>query len=142
MIALSVLIAADALRVSMPPKMYDFASTVQFMKMIRNYIADISPDHEIRWLHILTTLYNGQYKMHQQFVDMMREAMGDIAFQRVFAHNRDVMNSAVQFRTPFEEERPPRKSLEMISGVLAEVEIAIKREWPSRQAELSQKGIA
>lgn len=142
MIALSVLIAADALLVSMPPKMYDFASTVQFLKMIRGYIAEIAPDHQIRWLHILCSLYNRQYKSHKEFKDMMMVNMGDVPFERVFMHNRDVMNGAVGFRTPFEEEKPPRESLQMIESVLEEVEIAIKQEWPSKQADLLQKGIA
>lgn len=142
MIALSVLIAADALLVSAPPKMYDFASTVQFMKMIRGYIADIAPDHQIRWIHILCTLFNRQYKSHKEFKDLMKEKMGDVPFERVFMHNRDVMNGAIMFRTPFEEEKPPRESLQMIESVLEEVEIAIKQEWPSKQADLLQKGIA
>jgi hypothetical protein len=31
--------------------------------------------------------------------------------------------------------------LEMLNGVFAEIELSILREWPSKGAELSQRGI-
>jgi hypothetical protein len=71
----------------------------------------------------------------------MRACFGDSVFQRVFFHSSAVINSAAQFTTPYEQVKPDRAVLEMLDGVFAEIELAILREWPSKAAELGQRGI-
>jgi chromosome partitioning protein len=140
-ISLNVLIAADALLVPAAAKMFDFSSTVQFFRMIRNYVAQLAPDKTYRWISVLTTLYDQRYDSQKQFVDVMRACFGESVFQRVFFHSAEVINASAQFVGPYEVAKPNRKVLEMMDGVFGEIELAILREWPSKRAELNAKGI-
>jgi chromosome partitioning protein len=140
-ISLNVLVAADALVVPTAAKMFDFSSTVQFFRMIRTYVAQLAPEKNYRWISVLTTLFDQRYDSQRQFVDVMRACFGESVFQRVFFHAAEVINASAQFIGPYEQIKPNRKVLEMMDGVFGEIELAILREWPSKQAALNAKGI-
>lgn len=140
-ISLNVLIAADALLVPTAAKMFDFSSTVQFFRMIRNYVAQLAPEKSYRWISVLTTLYDQRYDSQRQFVDVMRACFGESVFQRVFFHSAEVINASAQFVGPYELAKPNRRVLEMMDSVYGEIELAIMREWPSKRSILSARGI-
>lgn len=141
MISINVLMSADALLVPSAARMFDFSSTVQFFRMVHAYIAQLDPNKSYRWISVLTTLFDRRYESQKQFFEVMRACFGESVFQRVFFHSSAVINSAAQFTTPYEQSKPDRAVLEMLNGVFAEIELAILREWPSKAAELSQRGI-
>ncbi len=141
MISINVLLAADALLVPSAARMFDFSSTVQFFRMIQNYIGQIDPTKTYRWISVLTTLFDRRYESQKQFFEVMRACFGDSVFQRVFFHSSAVINAAAQFTTPYEQAKPDRAVLAMMSAVFEEVELSILREWPSKAAALSQRGI-
>jgi chromosome partitioning protein len=141
MISINVLLAADALLVPSAARMFDFSSTVQFFRMIQNYIGQIDPTKSYRWISVLTTLFDRRYESQKQFFEVMRACFGDSVFQRVFFHSSAVINAAAQFTTPYEQAKPDRAVLAMMSAVFEEVELSILREWPSKAAALSQRGI-
>lgn len=141
MISINVLMAADALLVPSAARMFDFSSTVQFFRMIHNYIGQIDATKTYRWISVLTTLFDRRYESQKQFFEVMRACFGESVFQRVFFHSSAVINAAAQFTTPFEQAKPDRAVLAMMSAVFEEVELAILREWPSKTAELNQRGI-
>lgn len=142
MISINVLLAADALVVPTAAKMFDFSSTVQFFRMMRNYINQLAPDKEYRWINVLTTLFDQRYESQKQFFEVMRTCFGDSVFQRVFFHSSEVINSAAQFVGSYEQPKPNRKVLEMLDAVFGEIELGILRGWPSKRAILNEKGIA
>ncbi|MGH8257066.1 MAG: AAA family ATPase [Steroidobacteraceae bacterium] len=141
MISVNVLLAADALLVPSAARMFDFSSTVQFFRMVHNYIGQLDPDKSYRWISVLTTLFDRRYESQKQFFEVMRACFGDSVFQRVFFHSSAVINSAAQFVTPYEQAKPDRHVLEMLDNVFAEIELSILREWPSKATALSQRGI-
>ncbi len=141
MISVNVLMAADALLVPSAARMFDFSSTVQFFRMVHNYIGQLDPEKSYRWISVLTTLFDRRYESQKQFFEVMRACFGDSVFQRVFFHSSAVINSAAQFITPYEQLKPDRQVLEMMDSVFAEIELSILREWPSKAAALSQRGI-
>ena len=141
MISINVLIAADSLIVPSAARMFDFSSTVQFFRMVRNYVGQIAPQKSYRWISVLTTLFDQRYESQKQFFEVMRTCFGDSVFQRVFFHSSEVINSAAQFLGPYEQPKPARRVLEMMDGVFGEIELAMLREWPSKRALLNQKGI-
>jgi chromosome partitioning protein len=141
-IAINVLMAADAVLVPTAPRMHDFSSTVQFFRMMRNYIGLIDPEKEYRWITVLTTMYVESYASHKQFVDVMRTCFRDEIFQHVFFHTTEIINSAVQYLGPYEQPKPNRKVLQMLDGMFGEIELRFLREWSSKRAALLQKGIA
>jgi chromosome partitioning protein len=142
LISINVLMAADALLVPTAPRMYDFTSTVQFFRMIHNYIGLIDPTKEYRWISVLTTLFDQRLASHKQFFDVMGACFGDGIFQHVFFQSSEIINSAVQYLGSYEQPKPNRKVLEMLDGVFGEIELRFLREWPSKRAALHEKGIA
>lgn len=141
MISVNVLMAADALLVPSAARMFDFSSTVQFFRMVHNYISQLDPEKSYRWIAVLTTLFDRRYESQKQFFEVMRACFGDSVFQRVFFHSSAVINSAAQFHTPYEQAKPDRQVLSMMNSVFEEVELAFLREWPSKAAELSARAI-
>jgi chromosome partitioning protein len=142
LISINVLLAADALLVPTAPRMYDFTSTVQFFRMVRNYISQIDTGKEYRWISVLTTLFDQRLVSHKQFFEVMQACFGDGILQHVFFQSSEIINSAVQYLGSYEQPKPNRKVLEMLDGVFGEIELRILREWPSKQAMLHEKGIA
>ena len=142
LISINVLLAADALLVPTAPRMYDFTSTVQFFRMVRNYISQIDQGKEYRWITVLTTLFDQRLVSHKQFFEVMQACFGDGILQHVFFQSSEIINSAVQYLGSYEQPKPNRKVLEMLDGVFGEVELRILREWPSKRAMLHEKGIA
>jgi chromosome partitioning protein len=142
LISINVLLAADALLVPTAPRMYDFTSTVQFFRMVRNYISQIDTTKEYRWISVLTTLFDQRLVSHKQFFEVMQACFGDGILQHVFFQSSEIINSAVQYLGSYEQPKPNRKVLEMLDGVFGEIELRILREWPSKRAMLHEKGIA
>jgi chromosome partitioning protein len=142
LISINVLLAADGLLVPTAPRMYDFTSTVQFFRMVRNYISQIDASKEYRWISVLTTLFDQRLVSHKQFFEVMQACFGDGILQHVFFQSSEIINSAVQYLGSYEQPKPNRKVLEMLDGVFGEIELRILREWPSKRAMLHEKGIA
>jgi chromosome partitioning protein len=142
MISINVLLAADALLVPTAPRMYDFSSTVQFFRMVHEYISRLDPDKEYRWISVLTTLFDQRLVSHKQFFEVMGTCFGDGIFQHVFFQSSEIINSAVQYLGSYEQPKPNRKVLEMLDGVFGEIELRVLREWPSKRTLLHKKGIA
>ena len=142
MISINVLMAADALLVPSAARMFDFSSTVQFFRMVHNYIGQIDPTKQYRWISVLTTLFDQRYESQKQFYEVMSSCFADSMFKRVFFHSSEVINSAVRFVGPYEQPKPNRKVLEMMDNVFGEIEVALLKEWPSKRAGLSERGIA
>jgi chromosome partitioning protein len=142
MISINVLMAADALLVPCAAKMFDFSSTVQFFRMVHNYIGRLDPEKSYKWISVLTTLFDRRYESQKQFVEVMRACFGESVFQRVFFHSSAVINAAAQFVTPYEQVKPDRQVLRMMDSVFEEVEVAFLREWPSKAAALVERGVA
>jgi chromosome partitioning protein len=142
LISINVLLAADGLLVPTAPRMYDFTSTVQFFRMVRNYISQIDSTKEYRWISVLTTLFDQRLASHKQFFEVMQACFGDGILQHVFFQSSEIINSAVQYLGSYEQPKPNRKVLEMLDGVFGEIELRILREWPSKRAMLHEKGIA
>lgn len=142
MISINVLMAADFLIVPCAARMFDFSSTVQFFRMVHNYIGQIDPNKTYRWISVLTTLFDRRYESQKQFFEVMRACFGDSLFQRVFLHSSAIINAAAQFNTPYEQAKPDRQVLQMMDAVFEDIESAILREWPSKASLLSQRGIA
>jgi chromosome partitioning protein len=141
MISINVLLAADALLVPTAPRMYDFTSTVQFFRMMRDYINQIDPSKEYRWISVLTTMYVERYASHEQFIDAMKECFSDNVFAHAFFHSTEIINSAVRYLGSYEQRKPSRKVLDMLDGMFGEIELKVLREWPSKRAALLKKGI-
>jgi chromosome partitioning protein len=141
MISINVLLAADVLLVPTPARMFDFASTVQFFRMIQSYIGQLDPEKSYRWIKVVTTLYMRSHQGQQQFVEVMRKCFGESLLQHVFLHSAAMANASALYQSPYEQQRPDRGVLTIMDGVFGELELALLREWPSKANELAARGV-
>jgi len=146
--ALMDLMAADALIIPTTAKMPDFASTVQFIRMGRQYIAQLDPNKDYLWRRVLITQFSRRGKhakdektLQEQFVEAMQGIFGEAKFQHVMHEAIEVQVAAATFTTPYEQPRPNKRVLTQLEHVFSEIELAIKRCWPSKADELIERGL-
>jgi chromosome partitioning protein len=141
MVSINVLMAADALLVPCPAKMFDFASTVQFFEMIQNYIGRLDPDKRYRWIKVMTTLFMRGHASQKQFFEVMQACFGDSLLQHVFFHTAGLANASAEYLSPYEQQRVDRALLGILDAVFGELELAFLREWPSKANALAARGV-
>lgn len=146
--ALMTLLAADALVIPTTAKMPDYASTVQFLRMGRDYISRLDPLKKYRWRQVLITQFSRRGKqskdektLQEQFVDAMTGIFGDAKFRHVMHEAVEVQTAAATFMTPYELVRPNRRILAQLNNVFGEIEVAIQRSWPSKADDLIARGL-
>jgi hypothetical protein len=91
---------------------------------------------------VLATMFDNGLDGHKQFFEVMGVCLGDSVFDRVVFNTSEIINSAVQYLTPYEQKKPNRKVLRMLDNVYGEIELKVLKEWPSKQALLNNQGIA
>lgn len=143
------LVAADALLIPTTAQMPDFASTAQFARMIRDYLKNIDPSKEFRWIQLLITKYSKRGKqsadektMQEKFYDVIRQIFKGSVFETVIYESNEIQNDAAIFSTPYEQETPNRRVLVPMGNAFAEVEKMIHRCWPSKTEQLERRGLA
>jgi chromosome partitioning protein len=146
--SLMVLMAADALVVPTTAQMPDFASTVQFFRMISDYIEKIDPNKSFYWIRVLVTQFSRRGKqakdektLQEQFVDAMKGVFGDSKFEHVMYEASEIQTAAATFTTPYEQVKPNRRVLTQLNELFEEIETAIQQCWPSKTEALSKRGL-
>jgi hypothetical protein len=116
--------------------------------MGRDYIGLIDPTKAYRWRQVLITQFSRRGKqsretksLQEQFVDVMKNTFGDSLFEHVMPESGEIAAAAATFGTPFEQPIPNRRMLAQLGYVFEDVEIAIKRCWPSKADELMHRGL-
>ena len=143
------LVAADALLIPTTAQMPDFASTAQFARMIRDYLKNIDPTKEFRWIQLLITKYSKRGKqkadektMQEKFYDVIRQIFKGSVLETVIYESAEIQNDAAVFSTPYEQENPNRRVLVPMGNAFAEVMKLIQRGWPSKAEQLERRGLA
>ena len=95
----------------------------------------VSRDHPVTWRCGDVAMWRCGDVVKWQFGE------GDSVFSRVVFDSSEIINSAVQYLTPYEQAKPNRKVLRMLDNVFGEIELKILKEWPSKQALLNNQGI-
>jgi len=149
--SMNILRAVNGLVIPSPAKALDFASTVQYFRLLNRMIEgmDIDPD-AIKFAAIVNTLYEGRDmgskdareksdgpvapNMQLQIRLLMEEVFGAAGFliDPPFKKLADIENAASSYSTVLEERRPKKETAEMIHAVCAHIELRILRTWPSK----------
>lgn len=139
-ISMNILCAADALIIPTPPALYEFSSTVQYLRMIENVLEMINPDKEYRFIKILATdVYQHQLN-HREFLPVMQDVFGNNMMSEIFLHTTEIGNAAIDFQTALEVRRPQKRALNIINQVCKEIEFEIWKTWPSKLKQLEKEG--
>jgi len=148
MISLAVLRAANALLIPTPPSTVDFASTSHFLRMVVETVEVLDGRLGARDFHfvkVVATKVDENKSAHVQIREMMLSVFGSEMLRASLLDSAEIDNANVQLRTVYEmssgsktHERC-RNNLDRLND---EVELLIRRCWPSHRAALRQSGVA
>jgi chromosome partitioning protein len=150
MISLSVLRAANALVVPAPPNNIDFASTAHFLKMMSATLADIAEVGGARsfsFVKIIATKMNDGKSAHVAIKRMMDAVFAGDMFQAVLKDSAEIDNATANLRTVYELTGPAtrtdthKRCRAYLDAVGRELEILVRKTWPSHHAALRKEGI-
>lgn len=148
MISLAVLRAANALLIPTPPSTVDFASTSHFLRMVVETIEVLDDKLGARGFHfvkVVATKVDESKSAHVQIREMMQSVFGAEMLRASLLDSAEIDNANVQLRTVYElaggtktHERC-RNNLDLLGS---EVELLIRKCWPSQRQALRQQGLA
>jgi chromosome partitioning protein len=148
MVSLSVLYAANALMIPVPPSMNDYASTAAFLKILHETMSSLAEsDHgsslapEYNFIHMVIAKSDARNATHKSNIDMINGSFGKMVLDSEIASSAEFEHASSEMRSVFD----PRESalnhsvrnrcLAMINSLGREVERKIHRTWPSRQPD-------
>lgn len=149
-ISLSVMRAANALLIPIPPTVIDFASTTSFLAMLHETILTLEERQlpvDLRWMRLLVTRADEQKSMQREILGLMRNLFGDLLVRAVLRDSAEIDNASARLMTVYELEGPVtsretyQRCLTHLNAVNAEVETQIRLTWPSHAARLRGEGI-
>ena len=148
MISLAVLRAANALLIPTPPSTVDFASTAHFLRMVVETIEVLDDKLGARtfnFVKVVATKVDENKSAHVQIREMMHSVFGAEMLQASLLDSAEIDNANVQLRTVYEMSAASkthercRNNLDRLND---EVELLIRRCWPSHRAGLRRLGVA
>lgn len=138
--SMNIICASDALIIPTPPALYEFSSTVQYLRMVENVLGMISPQKHYKFIKILATdVYPNQLN-HREFLPVMQEVFGTSMLNEIFLHTTEIGNTAIDFQTVLEVRRPQKRALNIINQVCKEIEFEVWKTWPSKLRKLEEEG--
>jgi len=149
-ISLSVMRAANALLVPIPPTVVDFTSTTTFLAMLHEtmgVMGDRGFEIDLKWLRMLATRADEQKSMQRELLGLMRTLFGDILLRTVLKDSAEIDNASARLMTVYELEQPVtsretyQRCITYLNGVNAEIETLIRLTWPSHVERLRAEGV-
>ena len=149
-ISLSVMRAANALLVPIPPTLVDFTSTTSFFAMLHETIGVLGQAGypvDLRWIRMLATRADEGKSMQRELLGLMRTVFGDSMLRTVLKDSAEIDNASARMMTVYDLDGPVtsretyQRCLTYLNGVNAEVETLIRLTWPSQAARLRSEGV-
>ena len=141
MITINILTAADAIIVPTPPALYDFASTVQYFKMVRKIMKSVIPGKIYHFIKILATKVDTRANISVDILSLMREVFGGNMFQSLFMETSEIKTASADFKTVFDLQKPNQRAIKILKSVCEEIEIELLKAWPSKKKQLVEEGV-
>lgn len=150
-ISLSVLRAANALVVPVPPTVMDFSSTAAFLSMLDETIEQLSERGlapELRFLRFVASKVDENKSMQKEMLNLMRTLFGHAMVRTPMKDSAEIDNSTARLMTVYELDGPATSSavrnrcLAHLDGVNSEIEVDMRSMWPSHQKRLRQEALA
>lgn len=149
-ISLSVMRAANALLVPIPPTVIDFASTTSFFAMLHETMQTLEERQlpiDLRWLRLVITRADEQKSMQRELLGLMRNLFGDLLLRTVLKDSAEIDNASARLMTVYELEGPVtsretyQRCMTYLNGVNAEIETQVRLTWPSQAGRLRAEGV-
>jgi chromosome partitioning protein len=149
-ISLSVMRAANALMIPTPPTVMDFASTTSFLAMLYETISTLNENGlpvALNWIKMVASRADEQKSMQREILGLMRNLYGDSMLRSVLRDSAEIDNATARLMSVYELEQPVtsrethNRALTHLNGVNNEIEIEIRKTWPSHAERLAKEGI-
>lgn len=150
MLSLSVLRAANALVIPAPPNNIDFGSTAHFLKMMGatlDELARAGGARDYAFVKILATKMNDAKSAHQAIKRMMEAVFPMDMMTAVLKDSAEIDNAAANLSTVYELTGPGtrtethKRCRAYLDAVNAEIELLIRKTWPSHHGRLRKEGL-
>src|SRR3954451_4141478 len=139
-ISLSVMRAANALLVPIPPTVVDFTSTATFFAMLHETMAVLNErgfELDLKWMRLVATRADEQKSMQRELLGLIRNLFGETMLRTVLKDSAEIDNASARLMTVYELEQPVtsretyNRCMMYLNGMNAEVETLIRLTWPS-----------
>jgi chromosome partitioning protein len=150
-ISLSVLRAANALVVPVPPTVMDFSSTAAFLAMLDETITELASRNlapELNFIRIVASKVDEQKSMQKELLALMRQVFGLAMIRTPMKDSAEIDNVTARLMTVYEVDsamtsRAVRdRCLTYLNGVNQEILVDIRSTWPSHAERLRKEGLA
>ena len=150
-ISLSVLRAANALIIPVPPTVMDFSSTASFLTMLDetlNTLAsrDMAPD--LNFVRIVASKVDENKSMQKELIALMRQVFGMAMIRTPMKDSAEIDNVTARLMTVYEMNTPMTskavrdRCLTYLNGVNEEILLDVRQTWPSHVERLRKEGHA
>jgi chromosome partitioning protein len=149
-VSLSVMRAANALLIPIPPTVVDFTSTTSFLAMLHESMGVLEERGlpiNLRWIRFLATRVDEQKSMQRELLQMMRTLFGENMLRAVLRDSAEIDNASARMMSVYELDQPVtsretyQRCMTYLNAVNAEIEIQIRLTWPSHTDRLRTEGV-
>ena len=150
-ISLSVLRAANALVVPVPPTVMDFSSTAAFLAMLdetMQVLLEHGMNTELNFLRFVASKVDENKSMQRELMGLMGQLYGNALVRTPLKDSAEIDNASARLMTVYELEGPTtsrsvrERCLTYLDGVNSEIEVDIRSMWPSHDSRLRREGLA
>jgi len=150
MISLSVLRAANALLVPVPPSTVDFSSTAHFFSMLTEVLETLKKygmESRYKFLKVVASKVNDQKSAHVEITKMMRAVYGSNMLEASLKDSAEIDNANARLMSVYELTGPQTskgvhdRCKAYLNAVCGEIELHIRKTWPSHSEMLAEQGL-
>lgn len=150
LISISALVAANALVIPVPPANIDFASTAHFFGMVLDTLETLRKhgvDPKYRFVRVALSKLDERKSTQTAIAEMMRRVFGTYLLTTPIKDSAEIDNASARFETVYEQpvaltsREVHRRCLAYLDGLNRELEILVRRTWPSHHEALREAGL-
>jgi chromosome partitioning protein len=128
----------------------DFSSTAAFLAMLDETLTqlasrDLAPD--LNFVRIVASKVDENKSMQKELLALMRQVFGLAMIRTPMKDSAEIDNASSRLSTVYELDRPitshevHARCVGHLNAVNAEIELEIRRTWPSHTAALRKEGL-
>ena len=150
-ISLSVLRAANALVVPVPPTVMDFSSTAAYLAMLdetMQVLLEHGMNTDLAFLRFVASKVDENKSMQRELMGLMGQLYGNALVRTPLKDSAEIDNASARLMAVYELEGPTTsrsvrdRCLTYLDGVNSEIETDIRSMWPSHEGRLRREGLA
>jgi chromosome partitioning protein len=150
-ISLSVLRAANALVVPVPPTIMDFSSTAAFFAMLDETMSELAAHNlapDLHFIRVVASKVDENKSMQKELLALMKQVFGTSMIRTPMKDSAEIDNVTARLMTVYEmngpmTSKPVRdRCLTYLNGVNEEILVDIRSTWPSHAERMRKEGLA